>query len=437
MILSRSRSLTIKLTNDLETSLVINIAEGLQNTIPKKDFLTPSDFSWAAAIEGKLPADAQSKLDRYIGERALGQFILAEITRDNYSHPIIERIVAGRAITSLGILSNPIAYSRALVTKLKSLPIRYRLTAALPSLFTRPIISQIEGIIELPQSIVIAKGASLPSPLPTSSPIPYYNKKLFNDWVEGGTEERDIEDDRVYLSMPTLGYSNGLLGASLARSFEDTMRAFYGAGIAIGMLNFGWESSPDERSYIMIHDEQTRELIQTHKIEEDLVENSYWYCSTTSFAKTNSLDLSNSIGRAIRRIGTIFQTDVDALRLFSACVWFQKAKVNSRPLDAMLQATIAIEVLLGDRKAAEGIGLTNLLSSRCAYLLGRSTAHRQQIEANFRKVYDLRSQIVHEGRHVVKTDDQSTLKIALSLCASIITKELAIRAEVTSPKIPF
>ena len=426
--------MTIKLTNDLETSLVINIAEGLQNTIPRNDYVTPSDFSWATALESRLPAEARSKLDRYIGERALAQFILAEITRDNYSQPVIGKIVAGRPITSLGILSNPIAYSRALVTKLQSLPIRYRLTAALPSLFARPIISDIEDRIELPQSIVIAKGGSLPSPLPTSSPIAYYNSTLFNDWVEGGTEKRDIEDDRLYLSMPTLGYASGLLGASLARSFEDTMRAFYGAGIAIAMLNFGWETSPDERSYIMIHDEKSRELMQTHKIEEDLLAHSYWYSSTSGFAKTNSLNLPNAIGRAIRRIGTIFQTDVDALRLFSACVWFQKAKVNSRPLDAMLQATIAIEVLLGDRKAAEGIGLTNLLSSRCAYLLGRSTAHRQQIEANFRKVYDLRSQIVHEGRHVAKTDDQSTLKIALSLCASIITKELAIRAEVPSPQ---
>ncbi len=424
--------MTIKLTAAAETELVMKIAEGLQNVVVNRDNLFTTDFKWASALQADLPDDARAKLDRYIGERGLATLIIREIERDRHSGTVIEPVPNGQRLTSMPLLSNPIEYARRIVSKLKILPIRYRVTIPLSTFFCAPIYMAAEEVIKLPQNIIIAKSGSLPDPLPISSPIPYYDRMLFNDWMRGGKEDREIESERLYLSLPMLGYANPGQGTTVARNAEDFMRAFYGAGIAIGMLAFGWEGADDKRSYIMIHHEETRELYDTERIEDEL-RASYYQTSTKAFSEKHARELPDAIGRAIRRIGTIFQGDVDSNRLFSACIWFQKAKVNNRPLDAVLQATIAIEVLLGDRKAAEGVGLTNLLSSRCAYLLGRSTNHRQKIEGDFRKVYELRSQIVHEGRHVTKIEDRPTLNLALELCANIITRELAIRAAEPKP----
>lgn len=177
----------------------------------------------------------------------------------------------------------------------------------------------------------------------------------------------------------------------------------------------------------MVHSEETGEILATESLEDDLLERQY-YCSSEAFAKRRAGDLGVAYVNAIKRIGTIFNNDLDCRRLFAACIWYYRARVNRRPLDALLQATIAIEVMLGDRKAAEGIGLTNLLASRCAYLLGKSSAHRSEIEERFRKVYELRSQIVHEGRHVLKSTDRAIVQIATTLCAEIISRELTIRA---------
>lgn len=419
--------MTIKLPTAVEADLVLKIAEGLQNNLVKNSYIAFSDLKWVRELIDILPPDANEKIDRFVGEGGLVRFIKTEIQSEIDRTDPRPKIIAGKPLSQLPFVANPVSFARRLITKLKSLPIRHRLTAALPGPFSHFLVNEIPDSVSLPSGITISKGFALPAPLPVHSEHAAVDTDLFNDWLLSEEVDREINSDRLYFSMPMLGYAVPASSSVMGRQFEDNIRAFFGAAMALNVMTYGAGGETSKLPYLMVHDEKTREILTTELLEDDLVDRQY-YCSTQAFAKRRSKDIHVAYASAIKKIETIFNDDLDCRRLFSACIWFYRARVNRRPLDALLQATIAIEVMLGDRKAAEGIGLTNLLASRCAYLLGKSSAHRAEIGEKFRRVYELRSQIVHEGRHILKAGDRTTVQIANTLCAEIISRELSIRA---------
>lgn len=409
--------------------MVVALAEGIAETKFRNDFLFYTDFKWADKLLVDLPEDAQGKIDRYIGESGLSIFIGAEVSERLGRLPNRISLKKGEPASRIPFLANPLPFARELVSKLKMLPIRYRSTVALPSIFSEFVVDEAQDSIDLPAGVLIAKGLSLPNPLPIHSSYELIDGGLFHDWLAAEDVDRKLRPDLLYISIPMMGYAYSRASSVLARFTEDYLRAFYGAGIAINFLSYGWNEgkSKIENPYVMIHEEDGRELLATEKLEEELIANRSYF-STEDFSKRNKADLWSEYQSTLSKIGTIFAENVDCRKLFSACIWFYRAKVNRRPLDALLQATIAIEVMLGDRKASEGIGLTNLLESRCAFLLGKSSVHRAEIAANFRKIYDLRSQVVHDGRHSLRTGDREIVTLATKLCAAIINRELTIRA---------
>jgi hypothetical protein len=139
---------------------------------------------------------------------------------------------------------------------------------------------------------------------------------------------------------------------------------------------------------------------------------------TTDGSATTDVEL------ALRRIGQIYRDDTFPKRIFTACIWFFRAKFSNRPLDKLLEATIAIEVILGDRETADGVGLTKLLGNRCAYMLGQSSKERDDIQKTFVELYKLRSAIVHSGKHRADQEEVRVVNEATKLCGRIIAHEI-------------
>lgn len=95
----------------------------------------------------------------------------------------------------------------------------------------------------------------------------------------------------------------------------------------------------------------------------------------------------------------------------TAARWYLDSFSRSTGLMQIVQATIALEILLGDReKDEEDVGLSALLANRLAYLTGYTPAHRREISADFKRLYDLRSRIVHAGQNRLNDDERKALK---------------------------
>jgi len=137
-LFSWSTELAIKLDAPLETSLVMAIADGLQSTVLTRGYLYQSDLAWAITVQNEMPKEVQEKIERWLGVGGLTSLVLGELQRDRNRQPEKEELPVGRPLTSLSFIGNPNEYARNIVAKLKGLPYRYRLTAALPEFFSNP-----------------------------------------------------------------------------------------------------------------------------------------------------------------------------------------------------------------------------------------------------------------------------------------------------------
>lgn len=94
----------------------------------------------------------------------------------------------------------------------------------------------------------------------------------------------------------------------------------------------------------------------------------------------------------------------------SAARWYLDSHFGSNGLMQVVQATIALEILLGDRNESRQTGLSSLLANRLAYLIGTSPKNRERIIERFRELYELRSSIVHAGAAVLADTELKALE---------------------------
>lgn len=85
-------------------------------------------------------------------------------------------------------------------------------------------------------------------------------------------------------------------------------------------------------------------------------------------------------------------------RILLSCEWLFDSIASDNELLSFVQAMVSLEILLGDKAVSDLMGLNELLRNRCAYLIGKSQAQRDEILKDFREIYDVRSQIVHREK---------------------------------------
>lgn len=89
---------------------------------------------------------------------------------------------------------------------------------------------------------------------------------------------------------------------------------------------------------------------------------------------------------------------------------------------ALMQTTIALEALLGE-ELDEKSPLTQALSDRCAYLLGKNYKERKNLRDGFRKLYRVRSNLVHGKRSTLQDDDIGILDWAKTVHKACLALE--------------
>lgn len=104
--------------------------------------------------------------------------------------------------------------------------------------------------------------------------------------------------------------------------------------------------------------------------------------------------------------------------------WLCDSFANHDKVMAFMQSAIVIEVLLGGSDR-EDVGLTTLLSNRCAYLLAKTTDERDALLKSFPKIYKTRSKIVHTGLGVLKSEEAEQFRELRKLCNRVIQVEIA------------
>lgn len=117
--------------------------------------------------------------------------------------------------------------------------------------------------------------------------------------------------------------------------------------------------------------------------------------------------------------------DEDVVRICAAMEWYFDAEGTKNDTIAFLQRCIALEALLGEKKGSE-FGLTARLADRLSYLLGARFSQRREWREKFLKVYDARSDIVHQRRADLGEEFATVKKWARDMLVKAIRAEMEL-----------
>ncbi|WP_233884541.1 HEPN domain-containing protein [Paraburkholderia flagellata] len=132
-----------------------------------------------------------------------------------------------------------------------------------------------------------------------------------------------------------------------------------------------------------------------------------------------------SITSALQQFSALLrakESNEDATRILTGLEWAFDASMSRNETQALLSACIGIEAILGKSKETS---ITEKLADRCAFLLGKGARQRNEISDKFRKIYEVRSEVVHGRSRRLKADQRGRLDDAMYLLHSILRREAA------------
>jgi hypothetical protein len=116
--------------------------------------------------------------------------------------------------------------------------------------------------------------------------------------------------------------------------------------------------------------------------------------------------------------------NADTKSIKTAVEWAFDSSLEQNETISFMQTCIGIEAILGEETGRES--LTETLADRCAYLLAKTIGARKIMRNEFRKLYKLRSKIVH-GRIINLNDkEQYYLDWGKRILGLIIEKEISL-----------
>jgi hypothetical protein len=144
--------------------------------------------------------------------------------------------------------------------------------------------------------------------------------------------------------------------------------------------------------------------------------------------KINRDEYENTINHIIMAYKSFSKDEEHARRLQFALEWSYDAAFTSNTTFTFILNCIAIEALMGDSGTAVGITLGN----RIAYMLGKDNTNRKYIMEEIKKLYKLRSNLVHGNQSRPSKEDTNTRHFATLLLNKLIKHELSILRNVSN-----
>ena len=112
----------------------------------------------------------------------------------------------------------------------------------------------------------------------------------------------------------------------------------------------------------------------------------------------------------------------EAKRIKAAIIWAFDSYINDNQTMSFIQNCIGLEALYGDEDDQEN--LTKTLSDRCAYLISNNIKGRKAVREKFRKLYSIRSKIIHGNATTLAESENDFLRWGNSILQYSITKEI-------------
>ena len=415
----------LKLHSNCREALLAGLAERLPEVnVRSGSFLAPDAAEVLSPIDRVLPerGDVRKALDAWIGDQpastlAVGYLtsrLEAEAAFDSRADPL-------SVLTALG--TSALGLAASIVDALESLPWALEVALPIPHGATASLLRGLGApVYDLGRDLSIEnRGGSLSRAWPPPS---------------GGLLQLSRVGDASEVEAPAVVK---LSGRGFARLYAptplvaDAMELFMGViglCVVLGLLRTraSWSPTPQKRSVEVFRlDGESIVHLTSHEYPLDVSEFLFGLGEGTVLKEGFDPD-----GLFIRHQAGLLRAALSPRAnpsMVRGAYWFAESLARrSNDLLSFIQGTVALEILLGEKAASDLVGIGELLANRCAYLIGKSHAERDQIRADVKAIYGTRSQIVHRGHSRLSSLEQRQLVRLRGLCLDIMNREMELCA---------
>jgi hypothetical protein len=338
---------------------------------------------------------------------------------------------ASQSLTTLKGYESAEAVALRLVDQLVALPHEYTLSFRLPQALW-PTISSAMAKVELnPRVRIVKPDQKLTDSMPLTN-----GSKEFEARMKGGTllgllgdsDAPKWEENAVYLQVEATGFIGGYGGSLPDADARRTLRFFCGLGLALRLFdtNNKYQLTPP-RGHYFVHRKTQDNWIPRDRYElDDSLSRGLDRISLHMLdGWINSKERQEIWSKQVlKEMQGVYSAGKSAEPILLASQWYFDSSTGADELLQYIQAMVVLEILLGDKATSKEIGLNELLRNRCAYLIGNSQQDRTELHKFFGEIYEVRSQIVHRGKHRLSTNERSLLNRLRWMCRRVIQKEV-------------
>lgn len=418
---------------ELHQACIDRLKEILKETLPKVE-LSHGKFLKQPTMLGLFSGDdalpkvgaVREALKGYIDEYPFYDFIYQKLSSEVYE--LSDYIEEDRKLSDIPDYMDELALSERLIGEFKSLPWKYTFSIELPEALSSLLDPELFTNF-LSKSLLLSRvSEEFAGKFPLTSGL-----KARDERIHGGMSLLWGAGDVKW----SLGKScvqirdEGFVGpygktAPVLRA-EEALKTLLGLCLALGVLKTDHSYSPSRpKFHFYVHRWSEEDWVIDNKVE---LESSL----SDGLSQLKLNDHNGSLSPAeqipwvrynIPSLLICFGNGEGQSRVRLASQWLFDSYFGQNELLSFIQATVALEILLGDKETSDEVGLGTLLRNRCAYLIGKSHAQRREIFSDFSDIYHVRSQIVHRGKSRLSYKERTMLTKLRWMCSRAIEEEI-------------
>lgn len=421
----------------LHASCQERMRESLAKALPmvrtkNQTFIDPETIDGILDAQSALPSNGavRDRMVRLFDEHPLMEFILGELRLDldnrfDYlrdGHP---------SLSELPGYEDAEATAERLVAEFESLPWEYRISVRLPDALTDILPPTIDEKILAPFLRIVRLTDHFRSEFPLVTESKGRNERMRGNSLLTIGDLPDWGDPpALYVQATSEGYIGSYGGTVAAHSAERHIRAFLGMGLAAGILESGhlpYPSPPPIRAYVHRRMPDGKWQPITRYDLDDAI--------SKGFGRLRMNDLSGFlepqhhphwVGFQLLNISAAYAAGARAEQTLAAASWHFDSHTGGDSLLAFVQSMVVLEIVFGDKAISTEVGIGELIASRLAYLVGSTHDERENLMRDFRKIYQIRSQIVHAGKPRLGHGDRHLFNRLQRMGGKAIYKEITL-----------
>jgi len=309
-----------------------------------------------------------------------------------------------------------------IVLALEALPTDYAVSVALPPAIDNPIIDG--GPWSIGSNASIAKGQPFKSRLPVepsdqSDPFQLYASRLF-----GGAP---YQPDAAHLTVFVRGHLEYFsTQGPTYQAADHAIRTFFGLALVFGAVVYRARSIQPAPVDAYVHACRLQPAQPVLKFTLNTSTSraiQHLYLAEPPNGWAAKASWPSLAGGRSGQIGLVLDHP-RAERLRRAARWHFDGHGADNVLMGYLQAMICLEILLGEPDPNKrDLSVGAMLRNRCAYLIGSDLEERDEILAKLKDIYDVRSEIVHNGLGTLSSHQRNLLATLRWYCSRVMAAE--------------